>query len=472
MPEPEETRLTAPAPDGKTQTTNSAGRGYAETTEAPRMPEAAGPLPAPPGDPFEPARQPASGVGTVGPGAVALLVVATFGGAMALIVPMAFTLALRLDALAPGRQELLGYTIGIGAVFSLLASPLTGILSDRTRSRWGRRRPFTVGGLILGLAATPIMAFAPDPLTLTVGWVLCTVGWGTAVGSIGNYQADRLPLHQRGKVSALTVLTMQVSPVAGILLIGLVSKDALWVFAIPSLVGAVCVASFIIFVKEPDTREAVFSQPLSVLRLVRSFGFDPRKERDFAWTWLGRFVFFFGLSLTTSFSTFFYAQRLGIEVSMVASVLAVISAASVLSATVGSLGSGWLSDHWARRRPFIMAATVLFALGAVTTALANDLASLVAGTLLSSLGIAVFSAVCQALVLDVLPHRETQAGRFMAITSFSQKIPGALAPFAATLLLSLATVGDGKNYTLLYLSSGILALAGGIIILLAVRSVR
>ncbi|MET4590623.1 MFS transporter [Arthrobacter sp. 754] len=471
MPDAEDVRLTAPAPNGTAQTPDPKGRVYAET-EAPRLPEAAGPLPAPSGDPLEPSRQPVSGAGTVSAGTIGLLIVATFGGAMALIVPMAFTLALRLDALAPGRQELLGYTIGIGAVFSLLASPLTGILSDRTRSRWGRRRPFTVGGLVLGLAATPIMAFAPDPFTLTVGWVLCTIGWGTAVGSIGNYQADRLPLHQRGKVSALTVLAMHVSPVAGILLIGVVSKEALWVFAIPSLVGAVCVASFIIFVKDPDTRGVVFYEPLSLRGFLASFVFNPRRERDFAWTWLGRFVFFFGLSLTTSFSTFFYAQRLEIEVSMVAPVVAVVSAASVLSATVGSLGAGWLSDHWARRRPFIMAATVLFALGASITAFANDVTTLVAGTLLSSLGIAVFSAVGQALVLDVLPHRQTQAGRFMAITSFSQKIPGAIAPFAATLLLSLATAGDEKNYVLLYLSSGALALTGGLITLLAVRSVR
>lgn len=76
-----------------------------------------------------------------------------------------------------------------------------------------------------------------------------------------------------------------------------------------------------------------------------------------------------------------------------------------------------------------------------------------------------------ATVLDVLPHRETQAGRFMTITSFAQKIPGAVAPFAATVLLSLATIGDGKNYTLLYLSSGTLALAGGLITWLTVRSV-
>lgn len=440
--------------------------------DAPLMPEVVGPFPAPKGERLERTREPAKSLRTVGPGTVSLLLLATFGGAMALIVPMSFTLALQLNALAPGQEELLGYTIGIGAVSSLIASPLTGVLSDRTRSRWGRRRPFTLGGLVLGVLATPIMAFAPDPAILTAGWVLCTVGWGTAVGSLGNYQADRLPPHQRGKISALTVMTMHVAPVIGILLVGLVSKDSYWVFAVPSLVGTLCVASFIIFAKETDSRGTVFPEPLSVRRFLASFVFNPRKERDFAWTLLGRFVFFFGLSLTMSFSTFFYAQRLDIDVSAVASVQAVISAASVASAILGSLGAGWLSDHWDRRRPFIMAATILFALGATLTAFANDLITLVVGTLVTSLGIATFSAVGQALVLDVLPHRETQAGRFMAITGFAQKIPAALAPFAATLLLSLTIVGDEKNYTLLYLSSGAFALAGGLITVLAVRSVR
>lgn len=458
-------------PEGSTETEKSEGQPYLGSSTS-LMPEVAGPFPTPAGNPFEPTREPEIRSTTVGPGTVGLVILATFGGAMALIVPMSFTLALKLNALAPGQEELLGYTIGIGAVFSLFASPLTGILSDRTRSRWGRRRPFTLAGLVLGLLATPIMAFAPDPAILTAGWVLCTVGWGTAVGSIGNYQADRLPPHQRGKVSALTVMTMHVAPVAGILLVGLVSKNPFWVFAVPSLIGSLCVSAFIVFVKEPDSRGAVFLEPLSLRRFLASFVFNPRKERDFAWTWLGRFVFFFGLSLTMSFSTFFYAQRLGINVSEVASVLAVISAASVASAVLGSLGAGWLSDQWARRRPFIMAATVLFAVGASLTAFANDLISLVVGTLISSLGIAIFSAVGQALVLDVLPHRATQAGRFMAITSFAQKIPAALAPIAATLLLSFTIVGDEKNYTLLYLSSGAFALAGGIITVLAVRSVR
>lgn len=127
---------------------------------------------------------------------VALLIAATFGSGMAMIVPMSYSLAVRLDQLAPGRTDALGYVLAIGSAVTLVVSPLTGVLSDRARSRWGRRRPFTVIGLVLGAMSVPIMATAPDIPVLILGWVLSTVGWGTVSGSIGNWQADRLPPHQ------------------------------------------------------------------------------------------------------------------------------------------------------------------------------------------------------------------------------------------------------------------------------------
>ncbi len=56
---------------------------------------------------------------------------------MAAIVPMAYSLAVRLEELAPGRPDLLGVLLGIGSAATLIVAPLTGVLSDRTRSRWG-----------------------------------------------------------------------------------------------------------------------------------------------------------------------------------------------------------------------------------------------------------------------------------------------------------------------------------------------
>jgi MFS family permease len=407
----------------------------------------------------------------LGRGTIALLILATVGAGIATLVPMAFTLALKLDQIAPGREELLGFILGANALSSLLTTPLTGILSDRTRTRWGRRHPFTVGGIVLGLAATPVMIAASDPVVLAVGWILASLGFGTAMGSIGNFQADRLPPQQRGKVSGLAGLATQVSPVLGIVLAGTVADDIVWVFLLPAVVGVVLMLVFVFFVHEDDSRGLSFVEPLSIGRVVRSYGFRPRAVPDFAWNWLGRFVFFFGLSLTTSFSTFFYAQRLGIPVSEVVTMLVVTSSMSIVSAFIGSLGAGWLSDRTGRRRPYVLAATILVGVGCSVSAFAWALPALLTGAFVSSLGIAIFLAVNQAMTLDILPDRDTQAGRYMAISTFAQKIPTALAPLLAPTLLVLGGSGDGRNYAAIYLAAAVFSVVGGAIIWLKVRAV-
>lgn len=408
----------------------------------------------------------------LGRGTITLLILATAGAGIATLVPMAFTLALKLDEIAPGREELLGFILGANAVSSLLTSPLTGILSDRTRTRWGRRHPYTVSGIALGIAATPLMIIAPDPVTLAVAWILVSLGFGTAMGSIGNFQADRLPPEQRGSVSGLTGVAMQTSPVIGILLAGLVSDSMAWVFLLPAFVGVALMLLFVLFVHEEDSRGLTFDEKLTVGGVLRSYGFNPRAAPDFAWNWLGRFVFFFGIALTTSFATFFYAQRLGLPVADVVPMLTITSLMSIVSALIGSVGAGWLSDRTGRRRPFIAVASVLVAGGAVISAFAWSVPILLIGAFVNSLGIAAFFSVNQAVTLDVLPDRDSQAGRYMAITMFSQKIPQALAPLLAPVLLTLGTTGLEKNYTAIQLAAAAFAIAGGAIIAWRVRGVR
>jgi MFS family permease len=401
--------------------------------------------------------------------AIALLVAATFGSGMAMIVPMAYSLAVRLEELAPGRPDLLGVLLGIGSAATLVVAPLTGVLSDRTRSRWGRRRPFTVAGIALGVAAVPVLVTAPTFPVLALGWILSTVGWNTAGASIGNWQADRLPAQQRGTVSGLTGLTMQISPVLGILLVGTVRSETLLVFAIPAAVGLLLAGAFACFAADPDSRGPAPADRMTLRRILGSYTFDPRAFPDFTWNWIGRFVFFLGLSLTTSFTVFFFAQRLDLAVPDVAGVLALTSALSIGTALAGSLGGGWLSDRTGVRRPFVVAGAALFAVGSIVSATAGALPALLIGSLLASLGIALFSAVGQALSLDVLPHRETQAGRYTAITLFAQKIPGVISPLAAPLVLALGGGGGGENFTALYLTAAALALLGGALIGVTVR---
>ena len=81
----------------------------------------------------------------------------------------------------------------------------------------------------------------------------------------------------------------------------------------------------------------------------------------------------------------------------------------------------------------------------------------------------MFSAVDQAIVLDVLPERDTEAGRFMGINGYSTTLAQAIAPIAAAPLLLLGMTGADKNYGLLFLIAAACTLVGGTLVMVFVR---
>lgn len=407
----------------------------------------------------------------VGTGYITWMMIANFGASLALMVPLSYSLTVRISDLAPGREELLGYVTGVAQFVYLVVSPLIGFWSDRTRSRLGRRTPFLTVGTILGVVALFGVAAAPTVFLLGLAWGVGMLGWATAGQAIQNVQADRVPEEQRGRVSALTSVTSQIAPVIGIAIAYTVASSTLLVFLVPGALGAALLLLFPLFKPEGDSRELVHTSEVTLRGLIASYGFNPRKYPDFGWNWLGRFVFFMGLYFNTTFGTFFYAQRLDLPVKEVAGVVAAIGTIGVLAAAGGAIGGGFLSDKLGRRKLFTVIGSAVFVAGAVTEAFGHSLPQLVVGAVLMQLAIAAFSAVDQAIVFAVLPDR-AQAGRYLAVVAFAQKIPSAIAPLIAPLIITIGVTGPDKNYTYLYLSGAVLALAGGLIIKFGVKSVR
>jgi MFS family permease len=399
------------------------------------------------------------------------LMLASFGASIAMMVPLSYGIAVRIAELDPGHEEVLGYITGSAQVIYLLISPIVGIWSDRMRSRLGRRAPFIFVGTGIGLAGLVVMGLAPNLLIVGAGWVLGMSGWSISGAAIQNLMADKLPEQQRGRVSALTGLMTQIAPVLGIGIAYAVSSNTLLVFIVPGLIGAVFLALLPIIKPEASSKNLANHSEVTAKSLVASYGFNIRKYPDFSWNWLGRFVFFMGLYFNTTFGTFFYAQRLNLPVREVAGVVATIGLLGVAAAAAGALLGGFLSDKLRRRRLFVVIAALIFVAGAVAEAFAWSLPQLIIGAVLMQTSIAVFGVVDQAIVFAVLPNR-TETGRYMAVVAFAQKIPSALAPLIASVVITLGATGAEKNYTILYLIGAVLALLGGLVIALKVKSVR
>lgn len=399
------------------------------------------------------------------------ITVANFGSSMALMVPLTYSLAVRISQLEPGHEEVLGYITGTAQLVYLVLSPLLGVWSDRLRSPLGRRTPFIIVGSLVGLVAVAGVAIAPNLLLIGLFWIIGLLGWATGGQAIQTLLADKVPEEQRGRASALIGMTSQIAPVIGIGVAYAVASSTLLIFVLPGIVGIVLILAFVAIKREGSSRDLVRSSTVGVKTLLTSYVFNPRKYPDFGWNWLGRFIFFMGLYFNTTFGTFFYAQRLDIPVREVAGVVAAIGIIGVIAATGGALVGGFLSDKLGRRKLFTLIGALLFVAGACVEAFAHSLVPLIVGSVIMQLAIAAFSVVDQAIVFAVLPNR-AEAGRYLAVVAFAQKIPSAIAPLIAPLIIAIGAVGAEKNYTVLYLAGAVLALIGGLVILTKVKGVR
>ncbi len=99
-----------------------------------------------------------------------------------------------------------------GLMVALLAQAFWGILSDRSRLRWGRRRPFILIGTLINLAFIVAIGFSANLQGMTGYWFLFIVMILLQVSSNMGQAAqqalipDLVPQEQRGRFSAVKAL--------------------------------------------------------------------------------------------------------------------------------------------------------------------------------------------------------------------------------------------------------------------------
>ena len=139
-------------------------------------------------------------------------------------------------------------TIRIASLSVAMAiQPIAGMFSDRSTSRWGRRRPFIVVGTALALLFLALIGTSPllldstlDPffqtifrantayVVLLVGIVLLQFSTNLAHGAAQGLIPDLVPRQQRGRSSGVKAV-MEMSPIVFVMLVGpLVDAGRIW----------------------------------------------------------------------------------------------------------------------------------------------------------------------------------------------------------------------------------------------------
>jgi MFS family permease len=401
---------------------------------------------------------------------IALFATAWFGIWMAQLTPVQLLLPQQVEAHVLSdnwvdKVVAFGIISGIAGVCALVAYPLTGALSDRTISRFGRRRPWILGGALLFAASLVVLGLQETMVGIGILWSLAIIGFCMLTSALTATISDQVPVGQRGFVSGWLSAPQAVGTIAGLLLVITLGLSQFLGYTLMAVLLVVLVLPFILRI--PD---AVLPKedrpPFTTRALIQGFWISPRQFPDFGWTLLSRILVNFGNAFGTSLLLYFLQDGLGFASwDPAQDALLVLTLIYMVFVIVASLGLGKLSDRLGRRKMFVFMASALQAIAALMLAFVPtfEVAMVAAGFL--GLGYGCFLSVDQALATQVLPYAAAR-GKDLGIMNIATTVPQALAPLLGAFIVAALVGFQG-----LFLIAAISALVGGLAVI-PVRTVR
>lgn len=392
---------------------------------------------------------------------------AYFGTYVSLTTPMVVTLAVRVQAIDPaGKASSLSLLLGVGSLVSIVANPLFGALSDRTRSRFGMRRPWMIGGLAGGITGLALTAVAPTVPLMLAGWCLTQAAWNAVLAALVAVLPDQVPPAQRGTVAGALGICAPLATFAGSFIVQAVPQSAPVMFLAPAVVGVVSIVGLTLRLRDRRLGGTV-PPPYGMREFFRSFWVNPVRHPDFGWAWLSRFMILTCTATFVSYRGFYLTDQLGVRGDQVPRLIFVGLLVESAATVVGSQLSGLLSDRLGRRKVFVLTAGLTYGGGLVVVALAASFSHYLVGVAVMGLALGGYMAIDLALAADVLPSRRT-AGRDLGVFNIANSAPQSLAPALASAVLLL---GGPDKYAVLFLTAAGFAVAGAVTVW-PIRSVR
>ncbi|MYU10410.1 MFS transporter [Streptomyces sp. SID8361] len=393
--------------------------------------------------------------------------VAIFGVFFAVLTPVYVSMQLKAQALFPDdATEVIGQVLPLGAFAAMIANPVAGALSDRTRSRFGRRRPWLVGGTLGMIGALVWLAYASTVIELVIAWLLVQTFTNTALSAATASFADNVPHSQRAKGSSTISLAQNTSILAGTYLSVPLVESLPLLFILPGVVSLLCVVVYGLIAKDelPDKQ----APRLSIRDLVDTFWTSPRKHPDFGFAWLSRFLIVLATFMFTTYRLLYMQQHIGLPEHEATKAVATGVLFYTIALLITAAASGWASDRLNRRKPFVAIASLVFGIGLVVLAGANSVGHFYIAEIIMGAAYGCYTGVDVALVVDVLPD-PLKPGKDMGVFNIAQSLPQSFAPAISLWLLHWGV--GAENYAAMCWGAGFVA-AFGAIAIIPIRSVK
>ncbi|MFO7583549.1 MAG: MFS transporter [Anaerolineales bacterium] len=402
-----------------------------------------------------------------------------------------------------------------GLMVALLAQALFGLLSDRSRFKWGRRRPFIfVSSLsesivILGLAWVAGLQGMTGYGFLFAAYILAMIFANMGHAATQGLIPDIVPQEKRGIASGLKMLLEIPLPLVlvGLVIAPMVSRGNLTGALVVTVTGMIICMAITMFVREKQpesTPEPLDWKPfislvmmtvvftgiiLGLGELVRvlinnlgdvsqlTFGAigiiamfaavvvgifaslsihldkTVRQSRAFIWFIIARLAALVAIFNITSFLLYFLQEKFEMSASEAVALAGQLPMVLGGFVIVFGLVAGWLSDRFSRKLLTIVGA-LIGALGVMVIILGPNVPMMFVAAGLIGLSYSLFNVASWALGTDIIPKE--RAGEFLGLQNLAGAGAGAIGAYIG------GTIADQSGYVLLMGMFGVMFLLSAV----------
>lgn len=380
-----------------------------------------------------------------------------FIGSVAVLLPAKLTM---FDA--ANQPALLGLVSVVGSIVALIANVVFGALSDRTRSRIGGRTGWILaGGVGMSLAVLWVSATDAFPMFL-VAWCVMQMFLNMYLAPMTAVIADRIAPRRQGLISAVLGVGTIVAQTVGAIIAGSFVTNPDAGFVVFSAFPVVFAVIFVLLA--PDTSNRDVPKPrLTPAVFLQTFSFPTKDARDFYFAFVGRLLLVLGYFMIALFQLNILIEYIGLSATEAGAATQLQGLIGLATGVVAGLIAGPLSDRLGRRKPLVIISTILVAAGLLGPMFSATPGAMILFWTLGGLGMGAYWGVDVALVVQLLPNKETQA-KDLAILNMANTGGQILAPAVSAIIVTLAA-GSTESYRYLFVVAFVFVLVAAAAIL-------
>ena len=374
----------------------------------------------------------------------------------------------------------LGLLISAGLILAMIVQPIIGAISDRSGFRWGRRRPFILGGALFLLLLLPGIGLAGSYVVLFIVYCFLQISSNTLQGPHQGFIPDLVPEGKRGLASGVKGFLEILGGVALLYPIAIfmdnyaIGQGSQWLWlslALPGIVLLIFMAATVFLVKERPGIGGLqlpaftfnigtkLNHCLAWFRVSRLISFI-KVHRNFCWFLASRLFFFLALAIIQRFALYFLQDVIG--AADPAEAVFRFSILAVIGMLIVAYPAGRLSDRLGRK-PIAFSSAILGTLGILVIILYQSYASIMIAAGILGIATGAFSSANWALATDLVA--KGKEARYLGLANMATAGAGVLAGLVGPLIDRYEAVTTGLGYQIMLVACLLFFMLGGLLLL-------